>query len=92
MPSSLTTETLAVVLFSMPPFPSMDVVVWLTSAELRTGSLVMTLMVPPMADAPYSAEPPPRTTSMRSIMFEGICSKPYMPLSEVKIGRESINI
>ena len=74
--SSLTKETLAVVLFSNFPRPSMDVMVWLSSAELRTGSFVMTLIVPPIAEAPYRADPPPRTTSIRSIILEGICSKP----------------
>ena len=44
--------------------------------ELRTGSRVMMLTVPAMADEPNSAEPPPRTTSTRSTMLAGICSSP----------------
>jgi len=56
--------------------PPSEVSVCANCAELREGSLVMTLIVPPMADEPYSAEPPPRSTSTRSIMLAGICSSP----------------
>ena len=55
-------------------------------AELRTGSLVMMLMVPAMAEEPNKAEPPPRITSTRSIMLAGICSRPYTPASALKMG------
>ena len=34
-------------------------------AELREGSFVMTLIVPPMADDPNSAEPPPEKPPIR---------------------------
>ena len=79
-------------LFSKEQLPPIDISEWASSAELRVGSLVMILMVPPMADAPNRADPPPRTTSTRSIMLAGICSKPYTPVSAEKMGRESINI
>ena len=52
----------------------------------------MMLMVPPIADEPYSAEPPPRTTSTRSIMLAGICSNPYTPCRAENTGRESMSI
>ncbi|CDA48875.1 unknown [Bacteroides stercoris CAG:120] len=52
----------------------------------------MILIVPPTALAPNSAEPPPRTTSTLSIMFTGICSSPYTPLSALMTGRLFIRI
>ena len=55
-------------------------------------AFVMMLMVPPIADEPYSAEPPPRTTSTRSIMLAGICSNPYTPCRAENTGRESMSI
>ena len=62
----------------------------------RTGItdrfLVMMFTVPAMAEEPNKAEPPPRTTSTRSIILAGICSSPYTPAKEEKMGRESINI
>ena len=63
-----------------------------TWKELLMGSLVMILIVPPTALAPNSAEPPPRTTSTLSIMFTGICSRPYTPLSALMTGRLFIRI
>ena len=39
----------------------------------------MILIVPAIADEPNSADPPPRITSTRSIIFAGICSSPYTP-------------
>ena len=44
------------------------------------------------ADEPNKAEPPPRITSTRSIIFAGICSKPYTPVRALKIGRLSTKI
>lgn len=61
-------------------------------AELRIGSFVMILIVPAIADEPNKAEPPPRITSTRSIIFAGICSKPYTPVRALKIGRLSTKI
>jgi len=52
----------------------------------------MTLIVPPMADDPNSAEPPPRSTSTRSIMLAGICSRPYTPVRAENTGCESTRI
>ena len=54
----------------------MDEMLCENSPELRSGSRVMMLIVPPMADEPNSAEPPPRSTSTRSIIDAGICSRP----------------
>ena len=69
-------EPLKFVVFSnvfRPPSPR----VWCErEAELPVGSRVMMLIVPAMADDPNSADPPPRTTSTRSIMLAGICSSP----------------
>ena len=56
--------------------PLIEVVVWETAAELRTGSFVMILMVPAMAEDPKRAEPPPLIISTLSIMFAGNCSIP----------------
>ena len=56
------------------------------------GPYSQILIVPPTAFAPNRAEPPPRTTSTRSIIFTGICSSPYTPLRALMIGRLFINI
>ena len=47
-----TNEALSEVAFSIAPPIPIEVVVWLISAILCLGSLVMMLMVPPMADEP----------------------------------------
>ncbi len=73
---SVTTEAFIVVLLSSDPEGPVEVSVCDTRAELDTGSLVMMLMVPPTADEPNSADPPPRITSTRSIMLAGMCSSP----------------
>ena len=70
----------------------MSVRVCVNCPEFRTGSLVIILMVPAMAEEPNKAEPPPRITSTRSIILAGICSNPYTPAKALNIGRESINI
>ncbi len=82
---------MVVLLSRLPEIPT-DVRVWENCAELTIGSLVMILMVPPIADEPKRAEPPPRITSMRSIMFAGICSRPYTPARAENTGLEFINI
>ena len=56
------------------------------------GSFVMILMVPPTALAPNKADPPPRTTSTRSIIFTGICSKPYTPDRALTTGPKSTGV
>ena len=61
-------------------------------AELRTGSFVMMLIVPAMADEPKRADPPPRMTSTLSTMFAGSCSIPYTLARALKIGLESMRI
>ena len=45
-----------------------------------------------MALLPYIADPPPRITSTRSIIFAGINSSPYTPANPLKTGRELISI
>lgn len=60
-----------------------------SATELRSGSRVMMFTTPPMALDPKRAEPPPRITSTRSIIDAGKSSSPYMPASELKIGRLS---
>ena len=78
MPALLLSETIEafkVVLMS-GVFPPMKVDVFANETELAVGSLVMMLMIPPIALEPKSADPPPRTTSTRSIIFVGICSMP----------------
>ena len=59
---------------------------------ISQGSFVMILIVPAIADEPNSADPPPRITSTRSIIFAGICSSPYTPDKALNMGRESISI
>jgi hypothetical protein len=73
----------------LPPIIVNEWAIW---AELRIGSFVMILIVPAIADEPNKAEPPPRITSTRSIIFAGICSKPYTPVRALKIGRLSTKI
>ena len=70
----------------------MEVVVCEMLEEFLTGSLVMMLIVPAMAEDPKSAEPPPLITSTLSTMLAGSCSIPYTPASALNIGRESIRI
>ena len=89
---SVTSEAFKVVLLSKAELPPIEEIVCVSSPELRNGSLVMILMVPAMAEEPNKAEPPPRITSTRSIIFAGICSSPYTPERALKIGRESIKI
>ena len=72
--------------------PPIDVVVCDIAAEFLTGSLVMMLIVPAIAEEPKRADPPPRITSTLSTMLAGSCSIPYTPARELKIGRESIRI
>ena len=60
--------------------------------KLRTGSLVMMLTTPAIAFAPYIADPPPRITSMRSIIAAGTCSRPYTEAMLEKTGRLSMRI
>ena len=89
--SSLTNEAFPVRRWSVV-FPLM---LWSVLVKLKvfpSGILVITFTVPPIALEPYSAETPPRTTSMRSIMLVGICSIPYNPIKGLNIGRLLINI
>ena len=62
------------------------------SGRVGQGSFVMIFIVPPTADEPKRAEPPPRITSTRSIMLAGICSRPYTPVRAENTGREFISI
>ena len=55
-----------------------------------TGRLVMTLITPPSALAPKTAELPPRTISIRSTDSKGINDKSGRPNAPFK-GRPSIN-
>ena len=64
-----------VLLSKVGPMP-MEVKSCLISALDLFASFVMIFMVPPMADAPKRAEPPPLTTSTLSIISAGICSSP----------------
>ena len=72
--------------------PAIDVTVWEMLEEFLTGSLVMILIVPAMAEEPKSADPPPRITSTLSTILAGSCSMPYTPANALNIGRESIRI
>ena len=78
------------VLLSKAPLTPMEVRSWLIPALELIASFVIMLMVPPIADAPNNAEPPPRTTSTRSIIEDGICSRPYTPASAENTGLESM--
>ena len=91
LPFSDTSAPLTLVLTSVL-VPPIRVVVLLMVSELLSGSFVMMLIVPAMAFAPKRAEPPPRTTSTRSIILAGICSKPYTPANALNMGRLSIRI
>ena len=90
--SEETRERFKAVLLSNEPELSKLEMVCEKEPELRTGSFVMMFTVPAMAEEPNKAEPPPRTTYTRSIILAGICSSPYTPAKEEKMGRESINI
>ena len=89
--SLATSDTLAP-MYCSHDCPSMLEKVPDTWNELLTGSFVMMLMVPPTALAPNRAEPPPRTTSTRSIMLTGICSSPYTPPNALMTGRLLMSI
>ena len=52
LPLSETSEALSVVVLSKAELQPSEVIVCDISAMLRVGSLVMTLIVPPMADEP----------------------------------------
>ena len=56
---------------SNEPEPSKLEIEWANEPELRRGSFVMIFTVPAMAEEPKRAEPPPRTTSTRSIILAG---------------------
>ncbi len=56
------------------------------SHVFNIGSFVITFTVPAIAFEPYRAEPPLRTTSILSIIFIGICSRPYTPNKEENTG------
>ena len=73
-------------------FPLMSLAVLATSNVFFIGSRVMMFTTPPMALAPNKADPPPRITSMRSIIETGICSSPYTPANALNTGRLSMRI
>ena len=54
-----------VVLLSQEEVPPIPVRVCVNCPEFRTGSLVIILMVPAMAEEPNNVEAPPRITSTR---------------------------
>ena len=86
------TDVVLAVVLCIADMPPIAVVVCETDAEFLTGSFVIMLMVPAIADDPKRADPPPRMTSTRSTMFAGSCSIPYTPANALNIGRESIRI
>ena len=74
--SSDTIEALMSVVLCKADEPAMEVVTCDIAAEFLTGSLVMMLMVPAIAEEPKRAEPPPRITYTLSTMLAGNCSIP----------------